>query len=205
MPLVVTPVSLRPRFNAVATSKDSGAAGDGLPTQVDPRQMSLFTAAWTLGSMVALAGAGAASITFFETTGWLGVMEPRAGPPLPEKFPSVPGAVFPVFFVFAALAGFRRMALMPAVDARRLAAVVLFDEEGRRRLLLANLTPGQVVARFSPGTAQARVRLLDESNIERAMSKPERFLAEDGDPVNGQSGPWNLVLKPHALASIDLW
>ena len=56
--LYVTPITLRPRFNAVAVTDQEFPAG-GLPWQVDVRQPSLFAAAWTLGSVAALATAGA--------------------------------------------------------------------------------------------------------------------------------------------------
>ncbi len=68
-----------------------------LPPQVDVRQMSLFGACWTAGSFKYLAEAGTQSITFYETTGWRGVMETEAGSPLPELFRSLPGTVFPMY------------------------------------------------------------------------------------------------------------
>ena len=76
-PVVVTPVTLRPRFNAVAVIEETTEQG-GLPRQVDPRQMSLFGAAWTVGSVKSLAEAGAAAMTYFETTGWRGARRARA-------------------------------------------------------------------------------------------------------------------------------
>ena len=36
--------------------------------------MSLFAAAWTVGSLAGLAEAGVASITYYETVGWRGIM-----------------------------------------------------------------------------------------------------------------------------------
>ena len=95
-PLVISPVTLRPRFNPNATGPEPVVPPGELPPKVDPRQLSLFAAAWTLAMIKALAEAGADSVTFYETTGWRGVMETAAGSPLPEKFPSIPGAVFPL-------------------------------------------------------------------------------------------------------------
>ena len=42
---------------------------------MDVRQPSLFGAAWTLGSVAALAAAGADAITYYDTQGPAGVVE----------------------------------------------------------------------------------------------------------------------------------
>ena len=91
-PIVVSPVTLRPRFNAVATGPVPPPAPGELPDQVDPRQMSLFGAAWTLGSLANLATSGAASLTYYETSGWRGVVETPDGSPVPARFPRSPAA-----------------------------------------------------------------------------------------------------------------
>ena len=78
---MVSPVTLKPRFNANATEPEAVNTPRELPVSVDPRQMSLFAAAWTLGSIKYLAESGASSVTYYETTGWRGVMETEAGSP----------------------------------------------------------------------------------------------------------------------------
>jgi hypothetical protein len=70
---------LKPRFNAVATGPEPEPAPGELPKPVDARQMSLFGAAWTLGAIARLAQSEAARLTFYETTGWRGVMETGDG------------------------------------------------------------------------------------------------------------------------------
>ena len=62
------------RINAVATTDDEFPSG-GLPWAVDPRQPSLFAAAWTLGSAAALSGAGVDGLTYYDTVGPRGVIE----------------------------------------------------------------------------------------------------------------------------------
>jgi hypothetical protein len=135
-PLVVSPLTLRQRFNPVATGVEMAPPVGELPATVDPRQLSSFAAAWTFASIAALAEAGVTSATYFETTGWRGVMECPQGSPLPEKFPSDPGVVFPVYHVLAGLAGFRSAAV---TTGDGLAAMTLFSEKRPRRLLVGNL------------------------------------------------------------------
>ncbi len=64
-----------------------------------------------------LAASGAASVTYFETTGWRGIVERDAGNPMPERFPSSPGDVFPLYHVFADLAEWRAGTLVDAASS----------------------------------------------------------------------------------------
>ncbi|HEX6933598.1 MAG TPA: hypothetical protein VF162_15740, partial [Streptosporangiaceae bacterium] len=96
----VTPVTLRPRFNAVAVTDQEFPVG-GLPWQVDVRQPSLFGAAWTLGSLAALAGAGADGLTYYDTQGPAGVVEGQDGSPSPAEFFSRPDTPYPLAVVLA--------------------------------------------------------------------------------------------------------
>ena len=95
--LAISPITLKPRFNPVAIGPEPEPAPGELPSQVDVRQMSLFGAGWTLGSIKNLAQSGASSLTYYETTGWRGVMETERGCPIPEKFRSLPGTIFPLY------------------------------------------------------------------------------------------------------------
>ncbi len=144
-PVMVSPITLKPRRNPYASPASSSGQNQPLgelPPQVDARQASLFTAAWTVGSLRALALGGAQSLTYYETTGWRGVMETASGSPMPELFHSIPGSVFPVYHVFAALAGFRGGEALEVTssDPQRVQALGLRSAE-RRRLLVANLSP----------------------------------------------------------------
>ena len=196
-PLVVSPITLRPRFNPVATVPETDAVPGGLPPQVDPRQLSLVGAAWTVAMLAALAPSGVESLTFFETTGWLGVMETAAGSPLPERFPSFAGGVFPVWHVFAALQGFRSMTVVPVGDPRLVAAFAVSDRSGRKRLLLAKLTPAPVTVSF--GTMAGTVRLLDGSVVADAMRSPEAWWRQAAPPLSR-----TLSLSAHAVAFVDV-
>ncbi|MGA1836660.1 hypothetical protein VD659_06975 [Herbiconiux sp. 11R-BC] len=77
-PVHVGPVTLRSRYNAVATtaapSSPHADLRDGygaalVPSATDPRQSSPALAAWTVASYVALAVDGVHSVTYFETDG----------------------------------------------------------------------------------------------------------------------------------------
>ena len=140
-PLVVSPITLKPRFNPNATGPNPVFPPGELPPQVDPRQLSLFAAAWTLAMIKALAESGTDSATFYETTGWRGVMETEAGSTLPPKFSSIPGAVFPLYHVLADVAEFAGGEVVRTESSDPLSVASLLVRAGqRRRLLLANLS-----------------------------------------------------------------
>ncbi len=198
-PLVVSPVTLKPRFNPVATGTAPAIPPGELPPQVDPRQCSLFAAAWTLAMIKALAESGADSMTFFETTGWRGVMETDAGSTLSAKFPSIPGAVFPLYHVLADVGEFAGGETVRTESSDPLNVVSLCLQAGpRRRLLLANLSakPRRTALKNFDGIARARV--LDASIRLSAMTSPEELRARSS-PFHGT----DLELAPHALVTLD--
>lgn len=159
-PLVISPVTLRQRFNPVATGNEPPLSPGQLPPQADPRQISHFAAAWTVGSIAALASVGVDSVTYYETTGWRGVMERASGSPLPAKFPSIPGAPFPVFHALTQLAGFSHIALVSGPWPQKLSGFRLFAENRSSCVLVVNLTGTNQTAEIaSPKGTKARLQL----------------------------------------------
>ncbi len=195
-PLVVTPVTMKQRFNPVATGPEPEPSAGELPSQVDARQLSLFGAAWTLGSLAALAVAGVESATFYETTGWRGVLETKAGSPLPRKFPSEPGKPFPLFQIFAAIAGFDRVA--PVTSDSRLAALALFNATGGRRLLVANLTHTPRQIHLEGCGTGARIGLFDATSHPRGS-----LLAGTEGGFRARTGGARITLLAYGLACVD--
>lgn len=202
-PLVVTPVTLKQRFNPVATGGPPPVPPGELPPPVDPRQLSLFGAAWTLGCLVALAGAGAESVTLYETTGWRGVMERAAGSPVPEQFPSPPGAVFPLYHVFADVAGCTGGAPVSGTGSGRIVALTIFRQDTRPVVLLANLTAESQPVRVLLATPAAMVRALDAASAAAATVHPEEFRSQNGECRPLSNGQLDFRLRPYALARIE--
>jgi len=97
-----------------------GTISFAMEGQVDPRQMSLFGAGWTAGSVKYLCESGAASLTYYETSGWRGVIELESGAPLPERFRSLPGGVFPLYHVLADVGEFAGGEVIPSESSEPL-------------------------------------------------------------------------------------
>jgi hypothetical protein len=203
-PIAITPITLKPRFNPNATGPEPEPKPGELPPQVDARQMSLFGAGWTLGSLKYLAEGGAASATFFETSGWRGVMEAATGSPLPDVFRAPPGGVFPLYHVLADAGEFAGAEVIRSASSDPLKVDGLaLRKDGRMRVLLANLSavPQQVTVQGLG--ARAQVRVLDETNAEAAMREPEAFRAQVGEEQTVEDGILELTLRPYAIVRID--
>ncbi len=202
-PLVVSPITLQPRFNPNATGPEPEPKPDELPPQVDPRQRSLFGAGWTLGSIKYLAETGeVASITYYETTGWRGVMETAQGSPLPEKFPSMAGAVFPLYHPLADVGEFAGGEVVASNSSEPLKVTgLVLEKAGRRRVLLANFT-AQAQAVVIRGLSDMKAaRRLEESNVRQAMQEPTAYRASAPEALS--LATTTFTLPPFGLLCLD--
>jgi hypothetical protein len=205
-PVVVSPITLRLRANRDAAAESPGTLTE-LPPDVDPRQLSLFGAGWTLGSIAKLSATGFVhSLTYYETTAWRGLMETDPASPLPAEFPSEPGVVFPMYHVFADLAEFGGRQIYPTHSTHPLMAegLTLFDAQGRRRVLVANFSSDPIDLKIKSGTCSARIRYLDETTAESAVRRPEEFRQMAGERQQSTAGKIEIKLLPFALARVDL-
>jgi len=201
-PCVVSPVTLRQRFNPVAIAPDARPDPRELPPDVDARQLSLFGAAWTVGCLAELAAAGVESATIFETTGWRGVMEDASGSNMPGLFASEAGAVFPLYHAFAACVGFSRCGLIAGDSRREIAGLALGGADGARRLLVANLSNAPRVVGLPQAAGGGMWRRLEAANEPEFRRRPERMLTQPASKL--LSGRPVVVLEPHALGILDL-
>jgi hypothetical protein len=194
-PVIVSPTTLKGR-PAAADENDATE----LPPSVDPRQISLFAAPWTLGSIKYTAEAGAQALTYFETAGWRGVMESDAGSPSPSFFPSTPGQVFPIYSIFAALSGFRGSDLLPVSTSQPLSVVALaLRMHERVRVVIGNLTPEQRTAQlYGLSAPVARyTEISAESSVRQGANDSGTDQAADAD------GGYSIPLRGYQVIALD--
>jgi hypothetical protein len=209
-PIHVSPITLRPRFNPNATGPEPSASPGELPFAVDERQISLFGAGWTLGSLKYLAESGAASVTYYETTGGRGVMGLGAaaaagGAEATAPFAALGDAVFPLYHVLADVGELAGAEVIPTTASHPLQVEGLaLRQGGRTRVLLANLGPETRRVTLELPAGEARVRTLDERSAEEAMRTPEKFRAREGEKVAAKEGRLELELLPYAVARVDV-
>ncbi len=198
--LHISPITLKARFNPAATGDEAPPPPDALPPQVDPRQTALIGAAWTLGSLAALCLTPVGSLTYYETTGWRGVLEREQVTPHP-RFPSLVGAVFPMYHVFADVGEFAAAEVAPLHSSSPYLAGMALREDGRTRLLIANLSAApHLLTLHRQGSY--RLRVLDENSALQAMMQPEAFRATGDLHSTGAEG-LSLTLLPYAIATLD--
>jgi len=202
--LAVTPITFLPRFNPNAAAPESAPEAGELPAQVDVRQMSLYGAGWTLGSLKYLSQSGVYSTTYYETSGWRGVMETEDGSQLPEQFQSIPGTVFPLYHVLADVGDFAGGEIMLSTSSNPLALEgIAIKKGGRRRIILANLSLSPLEVKVKDLAENVLVRHLNETNIQAAKKNPEGFRAELGQRLSTFNGDLTLDLDSYAIARID--
>jgi D-apionolactonase len=205
-PIVVSPITLKPRFNPDAIGPEPPPLPGELPSAVDARQTSLFAATWTLGSIKQLAEAGATSLTFYETTGWRGVKETNQGSLAPELFRSFPDMIFPLYHVIADLADLKDAELFTcnSSDPLRVQGLAL-KKDGHVRILLANLTSQLQNCNLEPLRGKhVEGRSLDSSNAVLAMTQPEEFRSRMRQIELSQTdSTLSLTLQPYSVLRID--
>lgn len=203
-PVVVSPVTLKPRFHPGASGPGSEPAPGELPPQVDVRQSSLFGLGWTLGSFKYLAEAGAASVTYYETSGMGGVLDQPGEPARPQQFFSFPGGVYPVYHLFADLGEMAGAVVLPLLSSHPLRVDGLALENERTRiLLLANYTAQPQVITLSGLPGSLRLRRINETCAAQAMQSPEAFRRQPFETAAPRDGGLRLELLPFETIRID--
>jgi D-apionolactonase len=200
--VAVSPITLRRRINFHASGDPPSTPAGELPDAVDVRQSALFGAAWTAGSLKYVSESGASSVTYYESTGWLGVVERTTGSALPERFRSVAGQVFPLYHPLADAIEWRGAEVLRCDSPDPLAVVGLaVHSKGAARLLVANLTPSPQDIVIDGLGGELGLRRLDESTAGDAASDPSSF-RRSAETV-AASGELALALAPYEVVRID--
>lgn len=125
----------------VATSDETILNPGELPSQVDPRQNSVFAAQWLLGSLKFLSQSGAELITYFETVGWRGLIQGSHNAPIHDKFSAQKGDIFPVFKILGELKNFDEVIFCESSTPLKTEALVLrHSQSGIMKILCFNFS-----------------------------------------------------------------
>lgn len=200
--VVVSPVTMRRRVNFHAAGDPLPTPPGELPDSVDVRQSALFGGAWTAGSVKYLSEAGASSVTYYETTGWRGVVERAGGSELPERFRSAAGEVFPLYHALADATEWRGAEVLRCESSDVLSVVGLAVRDGAAtRLLVANLTPVEQEVVLAPLEGGLALRRLNEETAAEAASDPRAFRRRVEAATS--DGELTLVLAPYEVVRVD--
>jgi len=202
-PIAVSPITLRRRVNFHAAGEPAPDAAGELPDSVDVRQASLFGAAWTAGSLKYLSEAGAGSVTYYETTGWRGVIERADGPELPEQFASRPGGLFPLYHPLADAIEWHGLEVLACESSDVLTAIgfAVRSPEGEVHVLLANLTSQERKVVLAPLDGDTTLRRLYEATAREASASPQAFRSRHEYAT--ASGELTLTLGGYEVVRVD--
>lgn len=187
----------------VAVSGVTLSAPDRQNPTADPRQWSLFGAAWTIGSLKYLAEGRAHSVSYFETIGPRGLMPGNASHahPLPQELAGA--CVYPMYHVFADIAelGEPELWLSKSTHPRAVDGIVL-RSGSRLRVLLANFTEEKQLVSLITETAckWTSDRTLDETNCVMAMEHPDTWRALPPQAIGNHRA---IEIAPLAILRID--
>lgn len=132
MPIHISPLTLRKRFNPYATRASDLFIDEAL--KADPRQKENLAALWTFGSICHLTQAGARSLTYYQTVGNQGIMS-EAGEP------------YPVYSILKSFSSFqcKKASMLESSDSLSVKAILLED----KTLALVNLTEQEKEVRMN--------------------------------------------------------
>jgi D-apionolactonase len=154
--LAVGPVTLEPRWRLTSTP--------------DPRQETVFAAAWTLGSLKFLSEAGADSVTFGEIVGCRGIVGVSQ---------SGAARAFPVLHALADASGLTGCPLLSCSTGEEpWLCCVAVQKAATTVLLVANLCLSARTTTIAvQGCTAARARILDATTAAVAADQPRQFRA----------------------------
>lgn len=150
--VVVSPITLKPRFNPNSTSATAIGSDENLPG-TDDRQTTGFAAAWCVGALNALATHPAVeSLTFFEAYGERGIIDES-------------GKAYPVLDTLAW--ALRATAVMPTLSSHPLdlAAIAIVTKDNRNLVLVANLSDHEQTVCIDDGERMQQSDLLAAHSV----------------------------------------
>lgn len=158
-PIFVSPVSLKQRFNVVATAAEPEPAPGTLPSSVDGRQRLAFAASWTLGSLKFLAQAGCQLASYYETVGWKGFIQGDQPSLVKRYFPAEAHELFPVYEAMTEIFGFSE--IVHSQSSHPLVFDGLLVKSGQSlKLFLFSFSSGEIEIKLRPGFQYKNIKSL---------------------------------------------
>jgi hypothetical protein len=126
MPIHISPLTLRKRFNPYATNSADLFIEES--RKADPRQKEVFAALFTFGSLCSLAKGGAQAATLYQTTGNQGILSGHGEP-------------YPVYHTLKSVASYqgKSVKILKSNDSHSVQGMLLDD----KLLAVVNFTQKQ--------------------------------------------------------------
>lgn len=173
----------------------------------DPRQHSLFGAAWTVGSLKHLSEAGTAEVSMFSASGESGLVLDcalaRSMPLFGSVEHDVVSPAYHVLHMFANTPGAR--CIETSSSKPHAVEALALRSADQVRLLVANYTDhSQEVTLLAPDMpVEASVKVLDEESVEFATRFPEEYARTPGACLRIEDGRYHLTVGPCATHTVQ--
>lgn len=201
--IIVSPVTLKRRFNANVSFTEIPDTGGEVPSQVDSRMMSLLGACWGTISLKYLCEGGADSVTIFETVGERGVFQGEYDSRWSDDFPAVKGMLFPVFHVLRFLLSNKDMRLIKSRSSKPLVIDSLALSDGKQaRIILVNFTDRNQVLQLECCSGLFRIRTLSSESYSEAALNYRWSGIEKEKTIKSHTA---FELKPYSINFIEGW
>lgn len=194
LPVAVSPVSMKMRWNPDATGEMTRMAGQ-LPADIDARQTTLFAASWAVRSAAVLLQERVKAATYFELTGEKGLLEKETCH-RDFAFPSVPGMIYPLYYAMMFLHRLKGTQIF--ADIRQEYTKIFWEDHWARGILAANHTDCPIEIWTEE---QGRALFVDETFMAGPGQQPKSLqeaMKQNSREINGR-----LILPGYSVALID--
>ncbi len=163
----VGPVTLKMRWNPNATKTSEPLSPGQLALNADPRQLSLYGAAWTLGSFKYLGESEVKAVTFFQTCGWTGLL-PHSNEPWPDDYAVPKNEVYPLYLILKEILCHKQSFIIPIISSDPLVVdgIAFENPNNKITVILANYTYEEKIIELPTELHPVKFRMIDVDNIE---------------------------------------
>jgi hypothetical protein len=198
-PIQISAVTFKMQKNPAAISGEVK-----ISNRIDPRQMSLFGAGWTLASIKHLVEAGAVAVTYFETIGEMGIIQGESASKHPDMFFVDEGAVFSMYYVFREVLKHKKgnMLLSRSSHPMEFEGLVM-ENNGRKTIMLASFTRQTIEVMIDGLSPEAKVLKLDEKNVFEAMYHHNAFEKSSYCDIKINPDVTTIKIRPFGLVFIS--
>jgi hypothetical protein len=133
--------------------------------------MSLFGACWTIGTLKYLIEGGIKGMTIFETVGERGIIQGDFPSRWPDRFQSVKGMIFPVYFVLDYLFRHKSFKVISSNCSHPLKINNLILTDGKDlKLILVNFTSVQQQVSIHSYSGSFKIKQLNNETYANAVN-----------------------------------
>ncbi len=182
LPIVVSPLTIRPRKRRTAPLKDGGA---------DSRLREQFGASWTLASFISCAAQNLRSITCHTAFGDDGLMDENGS------------AVGPALYLIGFIQAFKGGTCLVVKTGKPHLNACILKKGSERRLLIANCASEKKRVDLNcMSHKRARVLILDQTMPMETAGSPEELFCSAAKEVDLTDSMLHLELRPYAVGCV---